>query len=64
MGVGRVVEVDSGLEDGVGCYAEVAAERWHYCCGLRKDGGSWGRWEDSNRGTYILLELDELWEAV
>ena len=42
MGVGRVVEVDSGLEDGVRCYAEVAAERWHCCCDLRKDGGSWG----------------------
>ncbi len=34
MGVAGVVEVDAAFEDGVLCYAEVAADGWH--C-----GGSW-----------------------
>ena len=29
MGVGGVVEVDAAFEDGMGGYAEVAAERGH-----------------------------------
>ena len=36
MGVGRIVEVDAAFEDGVGGYAEVAAERGHGGSGVQK----------------------------
>lgn len=42
-GVGRVVEVDSDFEDGVGGYAEVAADRGHLERVGRGDG-MWVKW--------------------
>ena len=57
MGVGGVIEVDPGLEDGVGGYAKVAAEGWHGYCGCgraeKTEGGFGGMEDDMSGRAYV-----------